>query len=374
MGPPIASPAAAPANFPQIDIADPPNKYRLEHKDFYGVPHADNRLAGGRFWLAQDLDGTGPESRKLARIESFGSSISSPAASRLSTWRERANVQANSQRVISPVMTLPTSTKVWPRSNRSAPATMKAMMMMPKAPTTTIAALIEVTKRGIGWSPPWRGRGVASVCMGDLIAETPWKAQEATWFETRPLAAPHHEGPHPEERSKSASRRMGRESLGLGDVAADLARGADDLDAPRADELVEVHGDVIRRGERHQEAVRDAADDDRAPIGRAAVIGFVAQRDVHVHVGLRAGDGELIDAAAGIPFDIDAVEIDGIALPGEAPDRHNEGRRIRLAERSGCGKSGHRNQRQPGKQAYHGVASHPPKSKDDSLTGDCDRL
>src|SRR5262249_23156622 len=44
MGPPIASPAAAPANFPQIDIAEPPNKYPLEHKDFYRVPHADNRL------------------------------------------------------------------------------------------------------------------------------------------------------------------------------------------------------------------------------------------------------------------------------------------------------------------------------------------
>src|SRR5512146_29950 len=171
MGPPIASPAAAPANFPQIDIANPPNKYRLEHKDFYRVPHADNRLAGARFGPPQDLDGTGPESRKLARIESFGSSISSPAASRRSTWSERAKVHANSQRVISPVMTLPTRTKVWPSSNRSAPATMKASMIMPKPPATTIAALIEVMKMAMGWSPPWRGRGLASVSMGDLIAE-----------------------------------------------------------------------------------------------------------------------------------------------------------------------------------------------------------
>src|SRR5262249_25202836 len=139
---------------------------------------------------AQDLDATGPESRKLARIESFGSSISSPAASRLSTWTERAKVQANSHKVISTVTTLPTNTKVLPRSNKSAPATMKAMMMIPKPPATTIAALIEVMKMATGWSPPWRGRGLASVSMGDLIAETSWQAQEASWFETRPSAAP----------------------------------------------------------------------------------------------------------------------------------------------------------------------------------------
>src|SRR5262245_30670683 len=108
MGPPISRPAAAPPNFPQIDIADPPNKYRLEHKDFYRAPHADNRLAGGDLLPAQDLDGAGLESRKLARIESFGSSISSPAASRLSTWTERAKVQANSHKVISTVTRHPT--------------------------------------------------------------------------------------------------------------------------------------------------------------------------------------------------------------------------------------------------------------------------
>ena len=51
-------------------------------------------------------------------------------------------------------------------------------MMMPKPPATTIAALIEVMKMAMGWSPPWRGRGLASVSMDDLIAETPWKAQE----------------------------------------------------------------------------------------------------------------------------------------------------------------------------------------------------
>src|SRR6476646_60919 len=73
MGPPIASPAAAPANFPQIDIADPPNKYRLEHKDFYRVPHADNRLAGGRFRPLKISTGpvrnhgNWPGSRALAR-------------------------------------------------------------------------------------------------------------------------------------------------------------------------------------------------------------------------------------------------------------------------------------------------------------------
>src|SRR5262245_47685081 len=108
MGPPIASPAAAPANFPQINIAAPPNKYRLEHKDFYRAPHADNRLAGGDLLPAQDLDATGPESRKLPRIESFGSSISSPAASRLSTWTERAKVQANSPKARSTVTRHPT--------------------------------------------------------------------------------------------------------------------------------------------------------------------------------------------------------------------------------------------------------------------------
>jgi hypothetical protein len=36
-----------------------------------------------------------------------------------------------------------------------------------------------VMKIETGCSPPWRERGLASVSMDDLIAETPWKAQEA---------------------------------------------------------------------------------------------------------------------------------------------------------------------------------------------------
>ena len=72
---------------------------------------------------------------------------------------------------------------------------------------------------------------------------------------------------------RTRASKDGRRTLRTWERRADLARGADDLDAPRADELVKVHGDVIRRGRGGiRGAVLDAADDDRAPIGRAAVM------------------------------------------------------------------------------------------------------
>ena len=54
---------------------------------------------------------------------------------------------------------------------------------VPQPPATTIAALSEVMKIEIGRSPPWRERGLVSVSMGDLIAETLCKVQGASWFE-----------------------------------------------------------------------------------------------------------------------------------------------------------------------------------------------
>ena len=45
---------------------------------------------------------------------------------------------------------------------------------------------------------------------------------------------------------RGAPRRMRPNSLGLGNVAADFAGSADDLDASGANEAVEVHGHVIR--------------------------------------------------------------------------------------------------------------------------------
>src|SRR6476620_9858733 len=63
-------------------------------------------------------------------------------------------------------------------------------------------------------------------------------------------------------------------SLSLGDVAANLARGAHDLAAFRAPELVEVLGEVIGCRKPQHEAILDAADDQRAPICWTAAIGL----------------------------------------------------------------------------------------------------
>src|SRR3989337_385445 len=95
------------------------------------------------------------EPRKLARIESLGSSTSRPALRRRSTCQERAKVHSASQRVSAALTALTTQTNVDPRPNRAAAARMPAWNTMPNPPATTMAALSEVMKM-VNMLPPCR--------------------------------------------------------------------------------------------------------------------------------------------------------------------------------------------------------------------------
>src|SRR3989337_940096 len=86
------------------------------------------------------------EPRKLARIESLGSSTSRPALRRRSTCQERAKVHSASQRDSAALTALTAQANVDPSPIRAAAAGLPAWNTMLTPPATTMAALSEVMK------------------------------------------------------------------------------------------------------------------------------------------------------------------------------------------------------------------------------------